>query len=427
MHKYFGTDGLRGLVGRDLTDDFVGRLAGAVASFAMKNSPPPGEANGVVKVLIGRDTRPSGEWIENIFVNALQARDIEVVRVGVVPTTALSFLTREEGAGLGIMITASHNPVDWNGVKLFDSDGRKLKNDKVSAIEELLVTEVDLLFPIKNSPPPGGVAVRNTGGVVKRWLDFLVDEFADLRGMKTKIFVDCVNGSGAEVAREVFARLGLDAVLINTGNGEDINKQTEGTLAKKLIVLDPLVTPAIGFEFDGDADRCIVHAREGKIQGDRLIAALAVWMRERRIVGTILFNSGVEKWLHRKGVDLVRVPVGDKYVCEALERESLHLGGEESGHIIVPSLLSSGDGLMSALLILRMMKDTGKGIVDLTRDIPLSPSASRNFNATPEMKAFLRTPEFSEFLKELNHHNPKTRIVIRPSGTEDFVRILVEG
>ena len=255
------------------------------------------------------------------------------------------------------------------------------------------------------------------------WIDFLVGEFADLKDLPLKIAIDCANGAGAEVARIVGDRLGLNLTLVNTCG--QINKGTE----------DLPEDFDIAFAFDGDADRCAVILPDGKVHGDKLLAALAVWLNEKgklqdrltgssvTLVGTVLFNSGTEKWLNERGISVLRVPVGDKYVCEALDKHGLKLGGEESGHIIVPDLYHAGDGLMAALLVLRMLIAQPDALSTVT----VSPAHTKNFVASAGMKAFLRTDEFAEFLAELNELNPDTRIVIRPSGTEDFVRVLVEG
>jgi len=246
------------------------------------------------------------------------------------------------------------------------------------------------------------------------WTDFLLNEFSDLKNLPTRIVIDCSNGSGYETAKFVTENLGLDVTYINI-NGE-INKGHE--------VMQDF---DIGFRFDGDADRCTVVTPKGDVHGDGLLAAFAVWLKKRKeladcqMVGTILFNSGAEKWLNEFDITLFRVPVGDKHVCEALDAYSLTLGGEESGHVIYTPIYHAGDGLVTALLTLRMLNGS------VLPDIPLASTVTKNFLATPDMKAFLRTDAFKKFLTELNEHNQKTRIVIRPSGTEDLVRVLVES
>ena len=242
------------------------------------------------------------------------------------------------------------------------------------------------------------------------WIDFLVGEFSDLEGLPLRVAIDCANGSGFEVTREVTSRLDLNVTFYNTEGV--INESTE-----------EMADYDVAFVFDGDADRCAVVG----VHGDQLLAALAVWLKQKnmlndsQMVGTILFNSGTEKWLNQNGITLLRVPVGDKFVCEALGAYNLSLGGEESGHVIATHLYHAGDGLMTALLVLRMLSQLP------FPKIPLSPTITKNFNATPKMKAFLRTDDFKRFLAELNELNQDTRIVIRPSGTEDLVRVLVEG
>ncbi|MCL2587084.1 MAG: hypothetical protein FWE31_02475 [Firmicutes bacterium] len=243
------------------------------------------------------------------------------------------------------------------------------------------------------------------------WIDFLVESFSGLRGLPLRIAINCVNGSSVKVAREVLTRLKLNFTLYNT-------EGVINTSPQEMKEFD------VGFVFDGDGDRCSVVG----IHGDQLLASLAVWLKQKnmlndsQIVGTILFNSGTEKWLRDQGISVLRVPVGDKNVCEALEAYDLSLGGEESGHVITPHLYHAGDGLMTALLVLQMLSEISE-----FPEVPLAPSITKNFDATQSMKAFLRTDSFKIFLRELNELNTDTRIVIRPSGTEDLVRVLVEG
>ena len=395
-HKHFGTDGIRGRVGEKITREFVERVAIAATKYVGASVARPKCSQ---TICIGHDTRSSCAWIVDIFERTLRSAGIRVVNVGVVPTAGLSFLTVANGASLGIMITASHNPAEYNGIKFFDKKGRKVGERGIRKLEKL----IDLSLCRGGNLPPVATMHENCP-----WENYLVEKFKPIFDKfcnKPKIVVDCANGSGAHVAEQVLTRLGFDFELVNnTPNGTNIN---DGCGA-----VHP--DPKYGYCLDGDADRLVIP----NVHGDRLIAALAVWLKCKRIVTTILFNSGVERFLKEKGIDVIRTDVGDRHIANALARRKVSpsFGGETSGHLIFPDVWHGGDGLVAILVTLHMVCDTGKTIRELTENIPLFPSVSTNIAGTT-------LPDIATLQKE----NPDYRIIVRASGTEPLVRIIVEG
>jgi len=293
-----------------------------------------------------------------------------VIDVGIVPTAAVSFLTVHHKAAMGIMVTASHNPPEYNGIKIFNPDGSKLGSDDKARIEELIACP---------------------------WVERLVSHFKDIKEWP-RVAVDCANGAGAGVTREVFSRLGVSHMLYNTSG--EINPKFEL----------PIGDADIGFAFDGDADRLTVVG----VHGDRLLAALALYLCKRgdSIAVTQMFNMGAEKFLAEHGIGVIRTEVGDANVAAVIRKHGLRFGGESSGHIIIPKIHIGGDGLTAALTVMRMIVESGKSIDELTRGIPLLPFASANVPSDVVIKHIER---------------PGYRIVVRKSGTEPVTRLYVEG
>jgi len=377
--KYFGTDGIRGVYGKTLTLDLVAKVGNAIVRVLASGSEAIPKCGAVA--VIGWDTRKSGNSIVKKLTKTLVSNGIKVIHIGVVPTTALAFMTRELKADLGIMITASHNPPEYNGIKLFASTGEKLDEQATERIDALI--DMDTL-----------------------WQDFLITQFAPKFKNKKlpRVILDCANGSGASVAINVLKRLGFDVEAHNTEtDGRNININCGA--------LRPTLT-GFGFAFDGDADRCIAVDEDGKIvHGDVLLAVLARHLKAAKLVTTVMFNTGTEKWLNQHGIDVIRTPVGDKYVYAALKSGG-KLGGEPSGHIIFPDIFPCGDGLVTALITLQMMVESGNSLSALCADVPIWPSILRN---TPQDIAA------GEYWRD------GCRVLVRKSGTENTTRVLVEG
>ncbi|MCL2569696.1 MAG: hypothetical protein FWE16_00640 [Firmicutes bacterium] len=408
--KYFGTDGIRGRVGELFSPNFVQKVAMAVAAFLNEN--------GATQIVIGHDTRDSCDWIVTMFCNVLEKAGIDVLNMGVVPTIAVSFVTRELGCGMGIMITASHNSAEWNGIKLFTHDGGKISEKDIERLEQLI--DVAILS-------------KSNKALVDLWTSYLVEFFREsFIGKKLPhIVIDCANGSGADIARNVLGQLGFNFELINVqSNGKDINEDCGAVYPENLQT--KVRKGQIGFSFDGDADRCVVIDESGNVvHGDRLLAALGKYVNVSKIAATVLFNGGAEEYLKSNGILLIKTPVGDKYIKTAMQENNLVIGGETSGHIIFSARGISdyyvGDGLYTALMTLEMMVNIDLNLMDLTKQILLYPNVVHNIKATNTQKDAIKTKEFTEFVKNLEQQNKGYRLIIRPSGTEDVIRINVEG
>jgi len=389
--KYFGTDGIRGVVGKTLTMDLVARVGEAIA---LQNHG---------RAIIGWDTRKSSNSIVKQLTKTLVAGGVKVTHIGVVPTTVLAFLTKELKCDVGVMITASHNPPNHNGIKLFAPTGEKLDEQSTALIDRLI--DLDTL-----------------------WQDMLVAKFAPVFKDKKlpQVVLDCANGSGASVAIDVFKRLGFDVEAHNTEtDGVNINVNCGATCPEYLS--ERMKNGAVGFAFDGDADRCVASDENGSVvQGDVLLAVLARHLGIAKLVTTVMFNTGTEKWLNRHGVDVIRTPVGDKYVYAELKKlttssplrwgfsskEGKVFGGEPSGHIIFPNLFPCGDGLITALVTLQIIVESNRPLCELCADVPIWPSILRN---TPQ------DLPAGEYVRE------DVRVLVRKSGTENVTRVLVEG
>ena len=377
--KYFGTDGIRGVVGKTLTLDLVAKVGKAIALQKYQSA------------VIGWDTRKSSSSIVKQLTKTLKHKGLKVTHIGVVPTAALAFFTRELKQDIGIMITASHNPPNYNGIKLFAPTGEKL--------DEQLTGQIDRLIDME-----------------ELWQDLLVAKFAPVFKDKKlpRVVLDCANGSGSIVAQDVLKRLGFDVELHNVQtDGNNININCGAVYPG---YLTGLIDGQVGFAFDGDADRCVAVDESGTVVlGDILLAALARHLKTNKFVTTVMFNTGTEKWLNSHGVEVIRTPVGDKYVYAELKKlnnDGAVFGGEPSGHIIFPSLFPSGDGLVTALTVLQMIVEDGRTLRELCADIPVWPGILRN--VTTDLPP-------GEFWKE------GCRVLVRKSGTENVTRVLVEG
>jgi len=405
--KHFGTDGIRGIFGDDLNAKVIGALGNAIRTQGHK------------KIILGHDTRKSCGAI-------ISALGLEVTNVGVVPTTALAYLTRELGADLGIMITASHNPPEYNGIKLFGPDGQKLDGMPLEVLDGLIDT-LPPLDPVAQKAPKRGAN--------RQWQNFVVNCFKkSFHGKKLpKVYLDNGNGSGWRTAEKVFKRLGFDAEAFNTqSDGNDINVGcgathpeflSEKMTQKKVPLLHGgvarrsrdgvVMSGVLGFSFDGDADRCVVFDENGTpVPGDVLLALLAEYINATTFVSTVMMNVGTEKWLRSKGIDVIRTPVGDRYVLAEMLKAGAQLGGEASGHIIFPKIFMGGDGLLTALVTLEMLVLGGKPMSQLAASVTVWPSLMHNVEH--------EVPE-GEYMRD------GCRVLVRKSGTERLYRILVEG
>jgi len=427
MGKLFGTDGVRGVANEELTVELAYRLGQAGAYILTKeNKHKP-------TILIGRDTRLSGEMLEAAMVAGICSVGADVMSMGIMPTPAVSYLTREYGADAGVVISASHNPVEHNGIKFFNRDGFKLSD----AIED----EIEALLADNNSGiklPTGtdiGRHIERTECIydyiryTKRQID------TDLRGLK--VVIDCANGASYVSAPEALRELGAEVIIIhNEPDGTNINKQCGSTHMDDLMSYVKQVGADIGLAFDGDADRCLAVDELGnKVEGDEIMTICGLYMKEKgtlrksTIVATVMSNLGMFIMGKEKGIAIKQTAVGDRYVLEEMIKNDYNLGGEQSGHVIFLDENTTGDGLLTALHLLEVMKETGSKLSDLAACMEVLPQVLINAKVTTKKKNdYKNDPVIQEAISELERkYSGEGRVLIRPSGTEPLVRVMIEG
>jgi phosphoglucosamine mutase len=398
--RYFGTDGVRGVYGGDLTEELVRRLGLAFARWA-----------GGAPVLVGRDTRASGPALEEALAAGLAAGGSAVTVGGVLPTPAVALLAE----GCGAVVSASHNPPEYNGVKFFGPDGFKLSDADEAAVEALL----------DGSPAGAGPAPVADETARDRYADAVVERFGvALDGLR--IACDCANGAMAGLAPAVLERLG--ATVTAVGDAPDGTNINAGCGATSLGFLQGVVREDghdLGVAFDGDADRMLaVDASGDEVDGDAILAVLALHLGVDLVAVTEMTNLGFHRLMAERGVRVVTTPVGDRYVLEALRREGGRLGGEQSGHILWLDGLTSGDGLVAALLLLRAVVESGRPLAELASMLERYPQASAN---VPVRSKELTAAILAEVAAANETLGSAGRVVVRPSGTEPVVRVLAEA
>ncbi|HHO55552.1 MAG TPA: phosphoglucosamine mutase [Trueperaceae bacterium] len=419
--KYFGTDGIRGIAGKEpITADFAFKL-GVAATETLK-------ANGVLKpeIAIGRDTRHSGVMLSSAISGGIMSRGGNVTLLGIMPTPGVSFLTRELEADAGIVISASHNPFEDNGIKFFNSQGKKLSDAIEQEIEDRLEQSGATLDDV----------VGEDIGVTKRYshenddyYKYLLNLAPSLEDMK--IGLDCANGAAYEIAPRLFRELGAHLDVIDAHpDGININLECGSTHPESLIRRVNALGLELGVSFDGDADRALLVDKKGRlVDGDHILAINALANNEKAIVATIMSNLGVENYLKQNGIKMIRSQVGDRYVHEELVKRKLNLGGEQSGHILFLDLSPTGDGILTALQTLKSIKKSGKSLEQWLDEIPLFPQVLLNQKVALELKAEIpnHPKVLSAVAKAENMLGKSGRINLRPSGTEPIIRVMVEG
>lgn len=423
MGKYFGTDGVRGVANKELTPELafrVGRVGGYVLTKDIENP----------KVIIGRDPRISGYMLEGALIAGLLSVGAEVMRSGIITTPGVAYLTKATSSQGGVMISASHNPVEDNGIKLFGANGFKLTDEQEREIEKLMDEEDTL-----PRPSGGDIGVVNDyfeGG--QKYLSFLKDTIDnDFEGMQ--IALDCAHGSTSSLATHLFADLEADIVSIGSSpDGLNINDGVGSTNPEKLRALVKENNADIGLAFDGDGDRLIAVDEKGKIiDGDQIMFICAKYMNEKgylrnsTVVSTVMSNIGFYKALEENGMTSNKTAVGDRYVLEEMLKNNYNLGGEQSGHIIFLDYNTTGDGMLSALQLVNVMKETGKPLSELAGEMTIYPQVLKNVKVIDKHAVLNHTriqEEINEVEKELGD---KGRVLVRPSGTEPLVRVMVEA
>jgi phosphoglucosamine mutase len=428
--KLFGTDGIRAIAGQAPLDPTTIYGVGLALAHSLKKT-------GVQpKVLLGRDTRESSPWIAATLAEALRQAGAQVESAGIVTTPAVAFLSRAHGFHAGVVISASHNPWQDNGIKLFGADGFKLPDAVELAMEEEILYHA---AQVKISDPLSFPPLADNPVFKAETIQFLLDCVPGLSLSSLKIVADCANGAAAAIAPELFRRLNRDGrayvTLLNIApDGRNINANC-GALHPELVASEAQKRGAdIGLTFDGDADRCMLADAQGNvINGDAILLMAARDLKARGmltgdlVVATTMSNMGLEAALKRSGMRMLRAPVGDRYVLEEMQKHDAALGGEQSGHILFPHLATTGDGLLTALVVLDLIARTGKSIGELTADLKVFPQVIVNvkvrekkpLDSIPAVVQAIRTAE--EELKDTG------RVVIRYSGTEPLARVMIEA
>jgi phosphoglucosamine mutase len=426
MGKYFGTDGVRGIANSQLTPELafkIGRVGGCVLIGQNQNEKP--------KVLIGRDTRISGQMLESALIAGLLSVGAEVVRLGVIPTSGVAFLTRSMEADAGVMISASHNPFADNGIKFFGSNGFKLSDETESEIEHYLDSAEDTL-PRPTGTSIGSVLEYLEGG--QKYLSHLTSTVTH-RFEGLKMVLDCANGAAASLAPQLFADMGAEVVTIgNNPNGFNINDQVGSTHPEKLQEEVLKHKADIGLCFDGDADRCLAVDENGMIvDGDFIMAICARslkakgTLRNNTIVTTVMANLGFFKAMEEQAIHTPKTAVGDRYVVEEMIRGGYNLGGEQSGHIIFLDYNTTGDGLLTGLQLISILKETGVPLSKVKQVMKQYPQLLVNVPVMDKTKLAGNEAvqqAINEAEAELAGNG---RVLVRPSGTEPLVRVMAEG
>jgi phosphoglucosamine mutase len=426
--KLFGTDGIRGKANHyPMTTEIALSLGKAMATYLKQSTEHK------PKVVIGKDTRISGYMIENALVSGLCAGGADVYLVGPLPTPAVAFLTVSRRADAGMMISASHNPYEDNGIKIFNRDGYKLADEVELFLENLIEN------PLPHHLLPTGDQIGRAYRIedaVGRYNVFAKNAFPQsltLEGLK--IVVDCANGAAYKVAPEVLSELGAQVIPIAVHpNGININDHC-GATHPDLLANEVIKHQAdVGIALDGDADRCVIVDEMGQIlDGDQLLVILARFLqtknqlKKQTVVSTVMSNLGLEKALHRLGIQVQRVAVGDRYVIEKMRADGFNLGGEQSGHVILNDFATTGDGLITALAMLAVLVAENKKMSELGAEMPRFPQILKNIDVpmkTP-LNQLVQTSEMIDSLeKELGQLG---RILVRYSGTQMQLRVMVEG
>jgi phosphoglucosamine mutase len=415
QRKYFGTDGVRSVAGQyPLTADWTLGLGCAAAEVFKTQSRKPG-------VVIGRDTRRSGDMLEAALAAGLTARGVNVIHLGVIPTPGVSYLTRHLGATAGVVISASHNPFEDNGIKFFGANGEKLSDALEHRIEAMLDTTLE---------PVSGVnlgTVTDYREAERLYTEMLLEHAPDLTGLR--IALDCANGATYRIAPRVFQRAGADVFAVyTTPDGKNINLSCGSTHPDTLQRLVREMNFDLGVAFDGDGDRAILVDGMGELfHGDHMLYLNGVMRSERTVVATIMSNMGLEVKLREHGVHLERTAVGDRYVHERLLERGLSLGGEQSGHVLFLDAAPTGDGIMTALMTLKAMRSSGKTLTDWRNDMPMFPQTLLNVRVT-DKHGISRHEAVIEAVQHAERALAgRGRVNLRPSGTEPLVRVMVEG
>jgi len=421
--RLFGTDGVRGLANRGLTPE----LALAVALTAVHVLRKTGSQARPVAV-VGRDSRASGEMLEAAVIAGLTSAGADVLRIGMLPTPAVAYLTAQTGADLGVMLSASHNPMPDNGVKLFGCGGHKLPD----AVEDAV--EAQLTEPWQRPTGAGVGRVRDLAQAADSYRDHLLSTMAvSLDGLT--VVVDCAHGAASAVAPVVYERAGAKVITVAAApDGLNINDGVGSTYLSHLAAAVIEHGADVGIAHDGDADRCLAVSADGEVvDGDQILAVLALAMqeagtlREDTVVATVMSNLGLHIAMRAHAISLDVTPVGDRYVLEELRARGLSLGGEQSGHLVLPAHASTGDGTLTALQLLARMAQTGRSLAELASVVHRLPQVLLNVAVADRAAVADAEPVARAVASAATELGDTGRLLLRPSGTEQLVRVMVEA
>lgn len=425
MTKYFGTDGVRGVANKELTPELAFKL-GRVGSYILAQG-----SQEKAKIIVGRDTRISGHMLESALIAGVLSTGVEVMTLGVISTPGVAYLTRVMNADGGVMISASHNPVADNGIKFFGADGYKLTEEQEVEFEKLLNEEVDTL-PRPIGADVGAIAEYFEGG--HKYIQYLkqtVDEdFTDIH-----VAIDCAHGASSSLATHVFADLEADLSTMGASpNGLNINEGVGSTHPEELAKFVLEKNADIGLAFDGDGDRVIAVDETGAIiDGDKIMFIIGRYfksigrLKSDTIVSTIMSNLGFHKAVREYDMTSVQTAVGDKYVVEEMREHNYNVGGEQSGHIVLLDYNTTGDGLLTGLQLVNIMKVTGKKLSELAADMKVYPQELVNVRVT-DKHAVTDNEKVAKVIAEVEEEMAGNgRVLVRPSGTEPLVRVMVEA
>lgn len=424
--KLFGTDGIRGKANHYPMTGEMAFEVGRAAAYVLKKK------HGRDIILIGKDTRLSGYMLESALTSGICSMGVDVVLVGPMPTPGIAFVTRSLRVDAGIVISASHNPYDDNGIKFFSSDGMKLPDSVENEIEKAVFSSA-----LKKIRPEGdGIGkAHRVDDASGRYIEYVKSTFPKGKTLEgLKIVVDCANGSAYKITPSVLHELGADVIAINNKpDGKNINADCGATHpeAMRRAVLEHKAD--IGIAHDGDADRVILcDAKQEIVDGDKIMGICALDMKRdgrlkaKTVVATVMSNIGFEICLKKAGINVIRTQVGDRYVVEEMLRRGCNLGGEQSGHVIFLDYNTTGDGAITALQILSVMSKTGKTLSELASAIPIYPQVLVNVRVQ-KPSGIERFPLVTAAIKRAEKKLKSGRILVRPSGTEPKIRVMVEG
>ncbi len=427
MGRLFGTDGARGIANKELTCEIamnIGRAAAYVLTRENVKHP---------KILIGKDTRASSNMLEMALAAGLCSVGADVILAGFIPTPAVAFLISDCGADAGVMISASHNPCEYNGIKLFNSEGFKLPDAIEEEIESLVLDDMSpIQYPVGGEV--GNIFIRHDH--VDKYIDHVVNS-TNVRLDGLKIALDCSNGSASYTAQRIFKALGADLHIMHANpDGVNINANCGSTHMNGLIDYVNAYGMDLGLAFDGDSDRCLAVDEKGNlIDGDQLIAIFAKELKDQgRLKGntavvTVMSNLGFKVFAKENGINVAETTVGDRYVLEEMLKSDFVIGGEQSGHIIFKEFATTGDGQLTGVQFASVLARTGKTASELASIMQVFPQTMVNVKASPELKALIKTDK--DILDAIESVSKKLgdegRILVRASGTEPLIRVMLEG